>query len=131
MGNVFLGKVKHIDLIAKIITTDKDARAIMPDNVQLGDYVGMNKDRNTYIMDKDEAKLYLDQKPSFEKSEYRMHLEERARQLGIQFQANMKDETLEKKIKEAESSMQSGSMHTGLTPSSDQTPDQTPDQTNG
>lgn len=109
MKNVFLGKVTDIDLIAKIVTTDKGNRAIMPDNVRIGSLIGMNERRETYIMDESEASLYDEEykHPTKEKSAERVELEAKASALGISFQANIKDETLRRKIEDAISAQSS------------------------
>lgn len=102
--NVFLGKVIEIDEGSKIITTDTGKKAMYVDNVKIGNYVGMNKERKTYIMSDKEADLYTNgsnqTSTQLGRSAERLMIESRAKELGIQIQSNMKDETIIKKIEE-------------------------------
>lgn len=103
--NVFLGKVIEIDEGSKIITTDTGKKAMYVDNVKIGNYVGMNKERKTYIMSDKEAALYKNDGSNqtsthLGRSAERLMIESRAKELGIQIQSNMKDETIIKKIEE-------------------------------
>lgn len=102
--NVFLGKVIEIDEGSKIITTDTGKKAMYVDNVKIGNYVGMNKERKTYIMSHKEADLYTNgsnqTSTQLGRSAERLMIESRAKELGIQIQSNMKDETIIKKIEE-------------------------------
>lgn len=103
--NVFLGKVIEIDEGSKIITTDTGKKAMYVDNVKIGNYVGMNKERKTYIMSDKEAALYKNESSNqtsaqLSRSAERLMIENRAKELGIQIQSNMKDETIIKKIEE-------------------------------
>lgn len=103
--NVFLGKVIEIDEGSKIITTDTGKKAMYVDNVKIGNYVGMNKERKTYIMSDKEAALYKNEgsnqtSTQLGRSAERLMIESRAKELGIQIQSNMKDETIIKKIEE-------------------------------
>lgn len=103
--NVFLGKVIEIDEGSKIITTDTGKKAMYVDNVKIGNYVGMNKERKTYIMSDKEADLYKNEgsnqtSAQLGRSAERLMIESRAKELGIQIQSNMKDETIIKKIEE-------------------------------
>lgn len=103
--NVFLGKVIEIDEGSKIITTDTGKKAMYVDNVKIGNYVGMNKERKTYIMSDKEADLYKNEgsdetSTQLGRSAERLMIESRAKELGIQIQSNMKDETIIKKIEE-------------------------------
>lgn len=103
--NVFLGKVIEIDEGSKIITTDTGKKAMYVDNVKIGNYVGINKERKTYIMSDKEAALYKNEgsnqtSTQLGRSAERLMIESRAKELGIQIQSNMKDETIIKKIEE-------------------------------
>lgn len=103
--NVFLGKVIEIDEGSKIIATDTGKKAMYVDNVKIGNYVGMNKERKTYIMSDKEAALYKNEgsnqtSTQLGRSAERLMIESRAKELGIQIQSNMKDETIIKKIEE-------------------------------